>query len=247
MAINNEVEVVFEEMVAGLAKPGDEIIAELTPAKAHLWHMATGVMGEVVELIEPLLMMGGEEPIDFQNIIEELGDIEFYLEGLRQGFNLKREDIPEKLQVNEHGNIGFACLGLVKESGDLLDQIKKIVIYNKPIIAKDILLKFVEIEYWLTYIRDTLSIARGVTIDENILKLGVRYKGHEYSNEQAQLRADKKLNQTINKVTIMSDYKPEVGKECEFSQANGIWIEDDVWTETDPVDAVAEDLSYWSD
>ena len=34
------------ELVARLSKLGVDIIRDLTPAKAHLWHMGTGITGD---------------------------------------------------------------------------------------------------------------------------------------------------------------------------------------------------------
>ena len=83
-----------EDMVAALAKPGAEIIADLTPQRAHLWHMASCIQGEAGELFDaikkPCIYAKGT--FDRDNIVEELGDIEFYLEGLRQGLGIMREE-----------------------------------------------------------------------------------------------------------------------------------------------------------
>lgn len=88
----------FHEMVAALSKDGQLIIDELTPAKAHELHMAVGVSGEAGELLDAI-KKGGiyNKEYDLTNIIEELGDIEFYMEGLRQSLNISRE---QTLQAN---------------------------------------------------------------------------------------------------------------------------------------------------
>ena len=82
------------ELVSQLAKPGQEIIDELTPIQAYALHMAIGVSGEAGELLDAIKKFAiYQKPLDFTNLIEELGDIEFYLEGIRQAFSLDREDI----------------------------------------------------------------------------------------------------------------------------------------------------------
>jgi NTP pyrophosphatase (non-canonical NTP hydrolase) len=87
------------EMVQRLAKPGQDIIAELTPNNAHLWHMASCVMGEAGELFDaikkPAIYAKGA--IDRENVVEELGDLEFYLAGLRLSLGITRA---ETLQAN---------------------------------------------------------------------------------------------------------------------------------------------------
>lgn len=110
------------DMVVQLAKPGQDIVDQMTAGDAHTLHMAVGISGESGELLDAVKKaVMYRKQIDMENIIEELGDIEFYMEGLRQGLGITREE----------------------------------------------------------------------TIEANIEKLGKRYKGHNYSDQQAQDRADK--------------------------------------------------------
>lgn len=82
----------FEIMVQNLVKPGSEIVNELTPHQASLIHMALGISGEAGELLDAIKKSSiYQKPIDMQNIIEELGDLEFYMEGLRQELKITRE------------------------------------------------------------------------------------------------------------------------------------------------------------
>ena len=112
----------FHDMVAVLAKPGADIVNELTAEDAHLLHMAVGVSGEAGELLDAVKKsVIYRKPIDLENVIEELGDLEFYMEGVRQRFGITRQD----------------------------------------------------------------------TIDANIAKLGKRYEGFAYSDRAAAVRADK--------------------------------------------------------
>lgn len=81
----------FEDMVSALAKPGDAIIESLTPGKAHQLHMAVGISGEAGELLDAIKKcVIYNKPLDLENVIEELGDLEFYMEGLRQGLGITR-------------------------------------------------------------------------------------------------------------------------------------------------------------
>lgn len=87
-----------EELVARLAKSGADIIAQLTPEAAHNLHMAVGVSGEAGELLDAVKKSAIYcKPIDMDNVIEELGDIEFYMEGLRASLGITRE---QTLQAN---------------------------------------------------------------------------------------------------------------------------------------------------
>lgn len=70
-------------MRKALAKPGADILAALTPESAHLLHMAVGVAGEAGELLDAIKKHSVYgKPIDRENVIEESGDILFYLLGL---------------------------------------------------------------------------------------------------------------------------------------------------------------------
>jgi NTP pyrophosphatase (non-canonical NTP hydrolase) len=79
-------------LVKALAKPGAEIAANMTDNDAHLIHMVLGICGEAGELLDAIKKsVIYKKPLDLANAVEELGDIEFYLEGLRQGLGIQRE------------------------------------------------------------------------------------------------------------------------------------------------------------
>lgn len=82
----------YPHMVSTLAKPGQDIVDSLTAVDAHHLHMAVGVCGEAGELLDAVKKsVIYRKPLDVENVIEELGDLEFYMEGLRQSLNLTRE------------------------------------------------------------------------------------------------------------------------------------------------------------
>jgi NTP pyrophosphatase (non-canonical NTP hydrolase) len=84
------------DMVSVLAKPGHKIILGLTGKTAHELHMAVGVSGEAGELLDAVKKSSIHgKPIDRDNVVEELGDLEFYMEGLRQSLNITREECIE--------------------------------------------------------------------------------------------------------------------------------------------------------
>lgn len=92
----------YSDMVAALAKPAIDIIKlhATFPAMAHLAHMALGVSGEAGELVDALkkhAIYG--KPLDVENVIEELGDLEFYMEGIRGSLGITRERTIEHNQA----------------------------------------------------------------------------------------------------------------------------------------------------
>jgi len=78
-------------LVSDLKKSPEEIINELKPEQADALHMAIGIAGESGELLDAIKKWSiYQKPLDLENVIEELGDLEFYMEGLRQSLNLTR-------------------------------------------------------------------------------------------------------------------------------------------------------------
>lgn len=84
----------FEDMVAVLVKPGDAILESLSPQDCHILHMVVGISGEAGELLDAIKkQVIYRKPLDRENVVEELGDLEFYMEGLRQELNITREEV----------------------------------------------------------------------------------------------------------------------------------------------------------
>ena len=84
------------KMVSRLKKPGDQINDSLSPKKCDLLHMAIGICTEAGELLDAVKKhVFYEKDIDENNVIEELGDIEFYLEGIRQTLEISRNEVLE--------------------------------------------------------------------------------------------------------------------------------------------------------
>ena len=88
----------YEEFVASRVKHPMDI--DRSTLAASLQHMLMGIMGEVGELTDAIkrhIVYG--QALDLDNVREELGDLEFYLEGLRQALypfcGMTREDILE--------------------------------------------------------------------------------------------------------------------------------------------------------
>lgn len=86
----------YSDFVMALAKPGADILKEMTPQQMHLLHMAVGVSGEAGELLDAIKKVAVyQKSLDLENVIEELGDIEFYMEGLRSSLGITREQTIE--------------------------------------------------------------------------------------------------------------------------------------------------------
>lgn len=84
----------YKEMVKALIKPGEDIVKTMTPEQANLWHLATGVSGEAGELLDAVKKhVIYNKPLDRVNVVEEIGDIFFYMEGVMQSLNISEEEV----------------------------------------------------------------------------------------------------------------------------------------------------------
>ena len=84
----------YDIMVKSLLKSGKDILATLTASEANLLHLALGVSGEAGEIVDAIKKAAiYNKPLDRDNIIEELGDLEFYMEGLRQAIGVTRKEV----------------------------------------------------------------------------------------------------------------------------------------------------------
>lgn len=97
-----ELDLALSTTVERCIKPGHTLVAEYSSVKADADHALIGVLTELGELgdtIKKFTKYG--QVLDRQNIVEELGDIEFYLEALRQTLCVSRsetlEHVVEKL------------------------------------------------------------------------------------------------------------------------------------------------------
>ena len=87
----------YEAFVQSRTKPGERIREELTGVEAHLVHMVMGISGEAGELLDAVKKSSVyRKPLDIDNVVEELGDLEFYMEGLRHSLGINREEVLRK-------------------------------------------------------------------------------------------------------------------------------------------------------
>lgn len=163
----------YAKLVSELKKPGLLICEEMTPFKADLLHMAIGIMGEVVEL---------QEAKSDDNFIEELGDICFFVEGIRQIINVPDDQYADVSPVS-----------LIWDASELLDLVKKGCIYNKPwtSVLPGIVKQIATIEKILHDCIAWHGLTESQVIEANMAKLQKRYASGSYSNKQAIERADK--------------------------------------------------------
>jgi NTP pyrophosphatase (non-canonical NTP hydrolase) len=82
-------------------------------------------------------------------------------------------------------------MGVSGETGELLDAIKKHVIYRKPLDMPNIIEELGDIEFYMEGLRQQLGVTREQCLQHNIAKLTKRYESGSFSNASAIGRADK--------------------------------------------------------
>ena len=88
-------------------------------------------------------------------------------------------------------NLLHMAVGVSGEAGELLDAIKKHTIYGKQLDRENIKEEAGDILFYLNNILLNVGFTLEEVIEQNISKLSKRYAKGQYSNEQAQERADK--------------------------------------------------------
>ena len=92
---------------------------------------------------------------------------------------------------DDDAHIIHMALLIAGEVGELVDAIKKHVIYGKTLDRLNVIEELGDIEFALSAIRDWVMTGRDEVLATNIEKLERRYSSGAYSNQQAIERADK--------------------------------------------------------
>lgn len=85
---------VYAKFVHARTKSGVDIQGDITPFKLELLHAAIGVSteaGELADVIKKHCIY--TKPLDVINVIEELGDVMFYMQAIKNSLALEDEDI----------------------------------------------------------------------------------------------------------------------------------------------------------
>lgn len=85
------------DLVRALKKSGWDIAGDIVdmdgPTRMDAIHMVMGISGEAGELLDAIKKWTiYNKELDRENVIEELGDLEFFMEGLRQCLGITREE-----------------------------------------------------------------------------------------------------------------------------------------------------------
>jgi hypothetical protein len=181
----------YEIMVSELRKDPHVILAELTAQKCDMMHAAIGLTGEAGEIcLAVVAMVTRSAPLDIVNIVEELGDMEFYANQLMLVTGLAAHQcLP--VTVIQPTTVIESAMRISASAGRVADTVKRHVIYNRPLCVGDVQ------EGITCLLTDMGRLARAVnvTLDEcklaNMAKLAKRYPNYSYTDARAHERLDK--------------------------------------------------------
>lgn len=173
----------FPNMVGMLFKT-----AGFEPKAEAFVHAAVGIIGEVIEL---------RQYEGIENLIEEFGDLEFYLEAylhqIRTHCSIPEGEPDGIFHLGSKADPNYHFDELISKAETILDHTKKVWVYGAP--AASLMTKAYPA---LLSMRETLldlylyyGVTREAVLDANQLKLGKRFPGLVYTNYAAQSRADK--------------------------------------------------------
>lgn len=135
-----------------------------------------------------------------------------------------------------HGAVGIAG-----EAGELLDAVKKHVIYNKLLDRENVIEELGDLEFYMEQVRQNLGISREETLAANISKLSVRYASLTYTDEAAQARADKA---EIEPDSLGSgNAAPLSQTEAQLTAEYNLWFRSEGLREADAIELLHEDLT----
>ena len=171
----------YDNFVNWLIKPDTKRMMAL--------HWALGIAGEVGELIEAVYTTDLEKRE--QNKIEELGDLEFYFQALRNHYaisltHLHGVELPPEWVVYSLQD------ALTVSQGLICDCIKREYVYGKPRDNQAVEQALGFLAWTLNTLYYTHPFNRAHILQANADKLAKRYVSLRYSDAAAIDRADKK-------------------------------------------------------
>lgn len=84
-----------------------------------------------------------------------------------------------------------AAVGISGEAGELLDAIKKVWVYNKPLDRENVVEELGDLRFYMQAMMIYTGITEQEVLQHNADKLAKRYVGLKYSDAAAIERADK--------------------------------------------------------
>jgi NTP pyrophosphatase (non-canonical NTP hydrolase) len=176
----------YEQMVKALFKSGEKMKEEFLVDDFELLHSAMGICTEAGEIYE---IISGAIEYDKNHLVEELGDLDFYLTSLVLNSKFSSLEFENAgLEVVEEE---FPLDGLILSAAQILDLVKKITVYRKTVEELEFFPLIIKIDRYIDSQAIVLGMTREDIREENKRKLQKRYDQLTYSNDAAIARKDK--------------------------------------------------------
>lgn len=158
---------------------------------SQLMHAAMGMVTEAGEFIEALY---DPEKIDVTNLIEETGDVLWYVALACRALGTSFEELGRRLAIEDtidpfKGDAPFtvhmrAGLGFVTTAAEFIDVLKKLTIYSKPINTEKLIDLLSRVMWCALVVCVELDVSIEHVMDRNIEKLRKRYP-EKFTSENA--------------------------------------------------------------
>lgn len=96
-----------------------------------------------------------------------------------------------KSMTAEDAHLLHMVIGVSGEAGELLDAMKKAVIYRKPLDIENVKEEIGDVLFYLQGLCNSIGYSFDEAMQDNMDKLNKRYSSGEYSDNEAIVRADK--------------------------------------------------------
>lgn len=167
----------YPQMVRNLFK-------DMGSPTANLLHAVVGLAGEVGELLTAA---------SINEIVLEMGDIEFYVEAAYQhtgGRNFQPELVLEGHDMSHHQVFSTIGLALSISASRLLGFAKRAWIYQEEPNLNAVRYELMRVELMLGTMRELVRVNRVDVLGANQAKLGKRFPEGVYTDRDAAAQAD---------------------------------------------------------
>ncbi len=178
--MKNNIEANFASNVQALAKPGEDILKTATMAAVNRMCAAMElfmVATDELDKAKALLIYNNDKGKPHELITAIERDVKRHIPFLSSSEL-------EKLHM---------AIGIAGEAGEILQQAYGEVIVREPDDENKVE-ELGDLEFYMEGYRVLHGITRNQTLEANIKKLSKRYRTGNYSDEQAQARADKQVD-----------------------------------------------------
>lgn len=200
----------FLQFVSSLKQDPEKILEGISNNKTDLWHMVTGLIGEVGEVYQVVLEIfkeknkedHSEEALaELSTLLEkEIGDVFFYIYGVMDNPLIGKIEYDEEglSQLKGHymiageynfDSLPYVCLNLFLNASKIAEWVKKIVVSDKDVyheIRHEIRCMLIVLQVFC----DMVNLPEQQCISAVTKKLKVRFPSGEYNIEQAKNKED---------------------------------------------------------